>query len=154
MEIDLASSAQPAEGGGRTIAARLNAPALRNREWVEDVLGITLRRESEGPFTRESGPSFQLDGLRVTAVDDRAPTAANPEVCPLLALDRELPRCITLDAIGTAFPEARITAMPCGSLASGPTCRSRPGAGKRSFGIAADELECLNTLVFTGKPSP
>jgi hypothetical protein len=28
------------------------------------------------------------------------------------------------------------------------------GGGKGAFGIAADEPECRNTLVFTGKPSP
>jgi hypothetical protein len=28
------------------------------------------------------------------------------------------------------------------------------GGGKGAFGTAADEPECLNTLVFTGKPPP
>ena len=98
-----------------------------------------------------------MDGIRAHAVDYLEPTAAvNPAVGPLIALDIEHPGCVTLRAIGTVFPEARITVTPRGSRGErgGTFLSIASEGGGRRFGISADEPKCLNNLVFTSKPFP
>lgn len=136
----------------RTVAARLTVHAIRHRAAVEAALGITLKLESEGPFRFWSGPGFRLAGIPVRDVDYREPTAeADPAAGPLLVLDLEPAACLTIDAIRTAFPDTRITAMPRGSYGERTSVSIESGGGELTFGIAADPPECLNVLVFTRK---